>query len=89
VVGRYILTPQIFECLESTAVGSGGEIQLTDAIARLLAIEPVFALCFEGKRHDCGTKLGYLEATVAYALKHPEIGTEFKRLLQKVIHEKL
>lgn len=82
VVGRYILTPAIFELLEKTPQGSGGEIQLTDAIAKLLKIETVQALQFQGKRYDCGTKLGYLEATIAYALKHPELAEEFKLSLQ-------
>lgn len=81
VVGRYILTPPIFNILEQTRQGSGGEIQLTDAIAKLLTQEPVYAYQFKGKRYDCGTKLGYLEATIAYALKHPELADEFKSCL--------
>lgn len=84
VVGRYIFTPAIFNFLERTPAGRSGEIQLTDAIARLLLQEPVRALRFRGKRYDCGTKLGYLEATVAYALKHTELATEFKRYLQNI-----
>jgi UTP--glucose-1-phosphate uridylyltransferase len=83
VVGRYILTPRIFSLLENTTEGSGGEIQLTDAIAKLLLEETVFALQFQGKRFDCGSKLGYLEATVAYALKHHEVGEDFRRCLQE------
>lgn len=82
VVGRYILTPRTFQLLEKTTRGSGGEIQLTDAIATLLKEEEAYALQFEGKRYDCGTKLGYLEATLAYALKHPELAHDFKRSLQ-------
>lgn len=82
VVGRYILTPAIFSLLETTAKGSGGEIQLTDAIAKLLAKEKVNAFQFRGKRYDCGSKIGYLEATIAYALKHPELSQEFKPLLR-------
>lgn len=82
VVGRYILMPSIFKRLETTQRGSGGEIQLTDAIAQLLKEETVYALQFEGKRYDCGTKLGYLEATLAYALKHPELAQDFKHSLQ-------
>ncbi|MHB1948597.1 MAG: UTP--glucose-1-phosphate uridylyltransferase GalU [Gammaproteobacteria bacterium] len=82
VVGRYILTPRIFTLLENTARGSGGELQLTDAIATLLTEEEVYALQFIGKRYDCGSKLGYLEATLAYALKHPELAHDFKRSLQ-------
>lgn len=82
VVGRYILTPRIFDLLENTTKGSGGEIQLTDGIAKLLHDEEVYALQFAGKRYDCGSKLGYLEATLAYALKHPELANDFKRSLQ-------
>jgi UTP--glucose-1-phosphate uridylyltransferase len=82
VVGRYVLTPAIFKLLELTTSGSGGEIQLTDAIAKLLATERVQALQFSGRRYDCGTKLGYLEATIAYALKHPELAADFKLCLQ-------
>lgn len=85
VVGRYILTPAIFPLLENTQKGSGGEIQLTDAIAALLKQEPVYAYQFTGKRYDCGTKLGYLEATVAYALKHPELSQAFSGLLEKIV----
>jgi UTP--glucose-1-phosphate uridylyltransferase len=85
VVGRYILTPRIFGLLEQTTEGSGGEIQLTDAIAKLLDEQPVQALQFLGKRYDCGSKLGYLEATIAYALKHPELAVEFKECLQGFI----
>lgn len=87
VVGRYILTPRIFNLLENTKHGSGGEIQLTDAIAKLLPEEPVYAYQFKGKRYDCGSKLGYLEATIAYALKHPELADEFKRSLVGLVHE--
>jgi len=84
VVGRYILTPSIFTYLEQTHAGSGGEIQLTDAIAKLLQAEQVYAYQFHGKRYDCGTKLGYLEATIAYALKHPELADEFRRSLETI-----
>ncbi len=77
VVGRYILTPMIFDLLETTTKGAGGEIQLTDAISALLQHEAVFAFRFAGKRYDCGSKLGYLKATVDYGLKHAEIGDEF------------
>jgi len=85
VVGRYILTPRIFSLLENTSKGSGGEIQLTDAIAKLLTHEQVYAYQFKGKRYDCGTKLGYLQATVAYALKHPEVAQEFRESLAAMI----
>ena len=77
VVGRYILTPRIFSHLERVKPGSGGEIQLTDGIASLLQEERVLAYEFSGTRYDCGTKLGYLKATVALALKHPEVMEEF------------
>jgi UTP--glucose-1-phosphate uridylyltransferase len=82
VVGRYILSPRIFELLENTGKGAGGEIQLTDAIAELLAEEDVLAYEFEGKRYDCGSKLGYLTATVEYALKHPALKDEFLTYLR-------
>lgn len=82
VVGRYILTPRVLSLLETTPQGSGGEIQLTDGIARLLHEESVYACRFEGKRYDCGSKIGYLEATIAYALKHPELAVEFKQCLE-------
>ncbi|MFZ2316159.1 MAG: UTP--glucose-1-phosphate uridylyltransferase GalU [Gammaproteobacteria bacterium] len=85
VVGRYILTPRIFELLENINKGSGGEIQLTDAIAKLQKEETVYAYQFDGKRYDCGSKLGYLEATVAYALKHPELAEDFRRSLETII----
>lgn len=77
VVGRYILTPRIFEKLETTGRGAGGEIQLTDGIAALMADEQVLAYEFEGKRYDCGSKLGFLIATVEYGLLHPELKEGF------------
>ena len=83
VVGRYILTPRIFDLLTNLPRGAGNEIQLTDGIARLLDHEFVLAHAFGGKRYDCGSKLGYLEATVAYGLKHPETGEQFKELLKQ------
>jgi len=81
VVGRYILTPRIFEELEAISSGVGGEIQLTDAIARLVNREMVLAYEFEGKRYDCGSKLGYLKATVDFAMKHPDLAEEFSSWL--------
>ncbi len=81
VVGRYLLTPAIFDILAATGQGAGGEIQLTDAIARLLAVEPVFALPFTGRRYDCGSKVGYVEATIDYALGDPLIAAALKRHL--------
>ncbi|BEV72229.1 MULTISPECIES: UTP--glucose-1-phosphate uridylyltransferase GalU [unclassified Paludibacterium] len=77
VVGRYILTPRIFEKLINTKPGAGGEIQLTDGIAALLKEEDILALPFSGVRYDCGSKLGYLKATVSYGLKHHEVGEAF------------
>jgi UTP--glucose-1-phosphate uridylyltransferase len=84
VVGRYILTPTIFSKLELTQRGAGGEIQLTDGIAALLADEPVYVLPFTGIRYDCGSKIGYLRATVEYGLRHPELGDGFRAYLQGV-----
>jgi len=82
VVGRYILSPRVFEILERTGKGAGNEIQLTDAIAELLDEEKVLAYEFKGKRYNCGSKLGYLTATVEYALKHPALKTDFLRYLR-------
>lgn len=84
VVGRYILTPKIFECLENVKPGKGGEIQLTDGIAALMAHEDVLAYRFHGRRFDCGSKLGYMKANVEYAMRHPEIGGEFLDYLRAV-----
>jgi UTP--glucose-1-phosphate uridylyltransferase len=84
VVGRYILTPAIFAKLAQTQRGAGGEIQLTDGIASLLADEPVHVLPFTGIRYDCGSKIGYLRATVEYGLRHPELGESFRAYLQSV-----
>jgi UTP--glucose-1-phosphate uridylyltransferase len=82
VVGRYILTPAIFDILKTTERGAGGEIQLTDGIAALRKSEEVYAYSFEGTRYDCGSKIGYLQATVEFALKHDELADEFKNYLQ-------
>ncbi len=82
VVGRYVLTPRIFYHLANIGKGSGGEIQLTDGIAALLDEEQVLAYRYRGKRYDCGAKLGYLEATVAFGLRHPEVGAEFAAMLK-------
>lgn len=82
VIGRYLLTPQIFHILEYTSSGLGGEIQLTDAVAKLINMERVLALRFRGKRYDCGDKLGYLQATVEFALKHPELKDKFRVFLR-------
>ncbi len=84
VVGRYILNPRIFHFLEKTQKGAGGEIQLTDAIADLLADEQVYAYQFDGIRYDCGSKLGYLQASVELGMKHPEIGKEFTQYINSL-----
>jgi UTP--glucose-1-phosphate uridylyltransferase len=84
VVGRYVLSPAIFEHLERIGSGAGGEIQLTDGIAALMREEAVYAYRFSGKRYDCGNKLGYLQATVEYALGHPDLGRDFRKYLQKL-----
>ncbi len=85
VVGRYILTPAIFDKIEKTGKGAGGEIQLTDAISALLQDEPVLAYEFSGSRYDCGSKLGYLIATVEHALIHKELKKDFKAYLKKLV----
>jgi UTP--glucose-1-phosphate uridylyltransferase len=82
VVGRYVLAPSIFEHLERLGHGAGGEIQLTDGIAALMREEAVYAYRFAGKRYDCGSKLGYLQATVEYALGHPALGKDFRKYLK-------
>jgi UTP--glucose-1-phosphate uridylyltransferase len=84
VVGRYLLTPRVFEHLERIGEGAGGEIQLTDGIARLMNDESVYAYRFAGKRFDCGSKIGYLQANVEYALAHPELSTTFRSYLKKL-----
>ncbi len=83
VVGRYVLTPLVFEHLANIRPGAGGEIQLTDALAKLINDEPVLAYRFEGTRYDCGSKIGYLQATVELALRHPEVGEDFAAFLGK------
>jgi UTP--glucose-1-phosphate uridylyltransferase len=88
VVGRYILTPRIFDLIKQTGRGAGGEIQLTDAIAELLKYEKVRVYRVKGKRYDCGSKLGYLEASVEYGLAHEELGEDFTAYL-KQLAEKL
>jgi UTP--glucose-1-phosphate uridylyltransferase len=82
VVGRYILSPRIFHFLQNLRPGAGREIQLTDAIGRLMREESVFAYEFEGRRYDCGSKIGYLEATVDLALQHAELADEFRAFLE-------
>jgi UTP--glucose-1-phosphate uridylyltransferase len=87
VVGRYLLTPRVFAHLEHIGEGAGGEIQLTDGIARLMKEEPVYAYHFEGKRFDCGSKLGYLQANVEYALAHKELKGTFRAYLKKLAQD--
>jgi UTP--glucose-1-phosphate uridylyltransferase len=84
VVGRYILTPRIFKHLEKVQAGAGGEIQLTDGIASLLQQEQVLAYKYSGTRYDCGSKIGYLKATVQFALKHPEVNVDFRAYLSSL-----
>jgi UTP--glucose-1-phosphate uridylyltransferase len=81
IIGRYVLTPKIFDKLEQTPRGSGGEIQLTDAIQALMEEQQVFAYAFEGIRYDAGTTLGWLKASVELALQRPELGPEFRSYL--------
>lgn len=85
VVGRYLLAPEIFDKLENTGRGAGGEIQLTDGIADLLNDSAVYAYSFDGVRYDCGSKLGYLQATVAYGLEHPDTGERFRKHLEDIL----
>ena len=82
VIGRYVLTPRIFQMLSEVTPGAGGEIQLTDAISALLAHERIYAVRLPGRRYDCGSKIGYLQATLEYGLRHPETGEEFTRYLR-------
>lgn len=82
VIGRYVFNPEIFDCLEKIKPGKGGEIQLTDAIQMLLSQQSIFAYQFEGKRYDCGDKLGFMKANIEFSKKHPEIGKEFIEFLK-------
>jgi len=84
VAGRYILTPGVFDMIRGNPRGAGGEIQLTDGIARLMTTEGVHAYAYQGRRYDCGSKQGFLEATVDFALKHAEVGAEFREYLKTV-----
>jgi UTP--glucose-1-phosphate uridylyltransferase len=85
IVGRYILMPQIFDILEVTPPGKNGEIQLTDALQSLLKQQAVYACEFKGVRYDTGTPLGWLEATIAFALKHPDIRQELREYLRQLL----
>jgi UTP--glucose-1-phosphate uridylyltransferase len=84
IIGRYILTPTIFDTLEETGKGSGGEIQLTDGLKGLLSRERILAYKFRGKRHDAGDKLGFLQATVEFALRNEELGPAFRAYLKSL-----
>ena len=84
VIGRYVFNPEIFDCLEKIKPGKGGEIQLTDAIQMLLGHQSIFAYQFEGKRYDCGDKLGFMKANIEFSKKHPEIGKEFIEFLKSL-----
>ena len=88
VVGRYLLTAEIFDHLERARAGAGGEIQLTDAIGSLLGDQRVLAHRFKGTRYDCGSKLGYLKANVEYGLRHPEVADEFRAFLRSISTER-
>jgi UTP--glucose-1-phosphate uridylyltransferase len=85
ILGRYVFTPQIFEAIRNTPVDARGEIQITDAIRVLMDSQPVYGLLFEGKRYDCGNKLGYLEGTIALALKHPEFGSSVREIIKSLL----
>ncbi len=87
VIGRYIITPEIFEILEHTAPGASGEIQLTDALRTLVTRQPIYACLFDGIRYDVGDKLGFLEATVHFALERPELADSFRRFLLEAVRE--
>jgi len=84
VIGRYVFNPEIFDCLEKIKPGKGGEIQLTDAIQMLLSQQSIFAYQFEGKRYDCGDKLGFMKANIEFSKRHPEIGKEFIEFLKLI-----
>lgn len=85
IIGRYILQPEIFTELEAKRTGAGGEIQLTDSMARLIGKQPFHGLRFEGTRYDCGDKIGFIEANVAFALAHPDMGSKVREAVQRII----
>jgi len=89
IIGRYILTPSVFDALAETGTGSGGEIQLTDALRRMLANERILGYKFRGKRHDAGDKLGFLQATIEFALKNEELGPAFRAYLKSIDLDKI
>ena len=85
VIGRYILQPEIFGELEAKRIGAGGEIQLTDSMSRLIGQQPFHGVRYTGTRYDCGDKVGFIEANVAFALAHPEMGAEVRKAIKKII----
>jgi UTP--glucose-1-phosphate uridylyltransferase len=87
ITGRYILQPEIFELLGKQAAGAGGEIQLTDAMLALAKTQPFYGLEFEGRSYDCGSKIGFLTANVAYALDRPDLAAEFRSELKRILGE--
>ncbi len=87
VLGRYVFTPEIFGAIRATPVDERGEIQITDAIGVLLKSQPVYGVIFEGRRYDCGNKLGFLEGTIALALKHPEFGEPVREFIRSIFHK--
>ena len=88
ITGRYILQPQIFELLEKQAAGTGGEIQLTDAMVALARTQPFYGLKFQGRSFDCGSKIGFLTANIAYGLERPDIAPELRGELRRLLEEK-
>jgi UTP--glucose-1-phosphate uridylyltransferase len=84
IIGRYVLTPRIFEMIETITPGAGGELQLTDALRKLLEYEKIYGYVIEGKRHDAGDKLGFLKATVEYALQREDLGPAFREYLKSI-----
>lgn len=84
IVGRYVLSPEIWNHLKKTQAGAGGEIQLTDAIATLLQVHNIDAFCLQGRSHDCGDKIGYLKAFVEYSMRHPQLGEEFRHFIAQI-----
>jgi UTP--glucose-1-phosphate uridylyltransferase len=85
ILGRYVFRPEIFQAIKETPPDSRGEIQITDAIRRLMSSQPVYGLLFEGKRYDCGNKLGFLEGTIALALKHPDFGEPVRKMIRSLL----
>ena len=83
IIGRYILQPQVFDHLAAFEKGAGGEIQLTDAMAKLIGKQPFNGLRYDGQRYDCGSRIGFIEANIAYALRDPEIGARVREIIKK------